>query len=333
MKNETAAVLLSLIVILSMAGCVSDPCSNETETPLLVPVRSGDYVHIYRPQPDVFPGPDTAELVAGQVYDEWVPNDHCFVKGPDDLWHAFGITHPKTSVYRVHDGEHQSFHARSPKDTLRKSIKPSTWKDLPKILPPAERPGEIRENHAPYIVKKDGLYYMIYGPSPLRYATSEDLYQWTVRGPLDNSPPGRDPSVFFWQGKYYLITCGNHQVYMASSKDLIHWEDQRVILKMEGIDPESPSMVIHNGTFYLFVCGWNGIWDKKDISGAYQHITYVYQSDTPFEFNFGHELTRLDAHAPEIIRDEKGRWYMSSVEYPNRGVSIAPLKWITQKKK
>jgi beta-fructofuranosidase len=93
----------------------------------------------------------------------------------------------------------------------------------------------------------------------------------------------------------------------------------------KGIDPESPSIARYNGTFYLFVCGWNGKWDRKDIQGAYQHKTYVYQSDDPLWFE--NEVAVLDAHAPEISQDEAGDWFISSVEWPHRGVSIARLGW------
>ncbi len=49
----------------------------------LIPVIDGEYVHIYDPQRDVFTGPDTKDLKAGEYYPLWQPNDHCFIKGPD----------------------------------------------------------------------------------------------------------------------------------------------------------------------------------------------------------------------------------------------------------
>lgn len=293
-----------------------------------VPRIEGPYVHVYEPGGDVFPGPDVANLKAGQYYSKWVPNDHCFVKGDGGCWHAFGITHPLTSPEQVHAGECQSFHAVAPKGALKEVLRGGTWTDQPKVLPPVERPGEIEANHAPYIVRKDGLYRMIYGPVPLRYAVSEDLYKWTPKGSLAAPPDGRDPSVIFWDGAYHIMVCGVHEVVMARSEDLVTCIDPRSILKMkDGIDPESPSIAHHNGTFYLFVCGWNGQWDRKDIRGAYRHVTYVYQSDNPYAFDADKEVTRLDAHAPEIFQGEDGDWYISSAEWPHRGVSIARLVW------
>ncbi len=295
---------------------------------IAVPRIEGSYVHVYKPGGDVFPGPDAANLKAGRYYREWVPNDHCFTKGHDGCWHAFGITHPLTSFDEVHAGESQSFHAVAPKGALKDVLREGMWSDLPKVLVPAERPGEIEANHAPYVVKKDGLYHMIYGPTPLRYAVSRDLHQWTPKGSLIASPAGRDPSVLVWDGAYHIMVCGVREVIMARSEDLITCENPRSILKMkDGIDSESPSIIHHNGTFYLFVCGWNGQWDRKDLKGAYQHITYVYQSDNPYAFDANKEVTRLHAHAPEIFQDEEGHWYISSAEWPHRGVSIARLVW------
>lgn len=67
-------------------------------------------------------------------------------------------------------------------------------------LPAAQRPGEIPEIHAPSIVRKDGLYYMYYGPSPVRLATSPDLVIWTPQGAKSSEPEdARDPSVVLYQ--------------------------------------------------------------------------------------------------------------------------------------
>ena len=70
------------------------------------PVIAGDYVRIYKPQPDTYTGPDTPNYRTGNVYQQWQPNDHAFVKGPDDRWHCFGITRPcDVEGDRVHEGE------------------------------------------------------------------------------------------------------------------------------------------------------------------------------------------------------------------------------------
>ena len=50
---------------------------------VVVPKIAGEYVNVYRPAGDVFPGLDTEGLIAGRFYDEWVVNDHCFVQRSD----------------------------------------------------------------------------------------------------------------------------------------------------------------------------------------------------------------------------------------------------------
>lgn len=322
-------ILAMQSVLVLGVGCASKQASSPgKDSEVKVPRIASDYVHVYKPAGDVFPGPSVANLVAGEFYEEWVPNDHCFVRDESGRWHAFGITHPLTDVDHIHAGETLSFHAIAPRGTLKKALREGSWKDLPKVLPPSERPGEIPANHAPWILKRNGLYHMVYGPTPIRYAVSSDLINWTPKGDLPGAPSGRDPQVFIWNDTYHLIVCGVHDVRVATSRDFKTWTEQGAILEMKvGVDPESPSVVRYNDTFYLFVCGWNGVWDKKDVQGAYQHKTYVYQSDDPLRFELENEVAVLDAHAPEIVQDEDGDWFISSVEWPHRGVSIARLVW------
>ena len=90
-----------MAVLLIAAGSQATAESSAVTNPL-VPVIEGEYVHIYEPQGDVFSGPDTRDLKAGQFYPSWQPNDHCFVKGPDRHWHAFGITHPASGPGNRH---------------------------------------------------------------------------------------------------------------------------------------------------------------------------------------------------------------------------------------
>jgi len=241
-------------------------------------------------------------------------------------WHS---QDPQSGLEKVHAGEYQSFHALAPKGALKDALRKGAWKDEPKILPPIQRPGEIPENHAPCVVKAGDVYHMIYGPTPLRHAISADLYTWVPRGPLANSLLTRDPNLFFWSGGWHVLTCGVADVRMATLDNFSACGESRVILKTKaGVDPESPTLIEHAGAFYLFVCDWNGVWDKKDLQGAYQHITRVYQSDDPFHFDASREIAQIDAHAPEIFQGEgKNEWYISSAEWPCRGVSIAPLEW------
>ncbi len=292
-----------------------------------VPAIAGDYVNVYQPGGDVFPGPNAAELIAGKYYADWIPNDHGFVRDDSGRWHVFGITHPLlANLTKIHAGGTQLFHAIAPPGTLNDVLQEGSWKDLPKVLPLSERPGEIRPIASPCILKRDGLYHLVYGPTPLRYAVSSDLIHWTPKGKMNGAPSGRDPEIFVWNDTYYLIVCGVRDVRVATSRNFSAWTEQPPILELpDGVDPESPFMIQHDGQFYLFVCGWTGKWDHQNLQGAYQHKTYVYVSDNPLKFE--NQVAVLDAHAPEILQDESGDWFISSVEWPHRGVSLAPLIW------
>jgi len=325
--------ILLVLTIQSLVAFEGTCASEQSPSPrkdstVGIPRIASDYVNVYKPGGDVFPGPNAADLIAGQFYEDWVPNDHCFVKDESGRWHAFGITHPLTDVSNIHAGENLLFHAIAPPGALKESLKEGGWKDLRKILPPSQRPGEMPAIHAPWILQRDGLFHMVYGPTPIRYAVSNDLSNWIPEGSLRGAPSGRDPQIFVWNDIYHLIVCGVHDVRVATSRDFRTWIKRGPILEMkEGIDPESPSVVRYKDTFYLFVCGWNGEWDRKDVQGAYQHKTYVYQSDDPLKFEIENEVAVIDAHAPEIFQDEAGDWFISSVEWPQRGVSIARLVW------
>lgn len=304
---------------------------------VLVPEQANNYVKIYHPAGDYFFGPDTKLLKEGEWYERWIPNDHCFVKGKDGLWHIFGITHPYTDpkLGNIHQGEYASFHAISSVKNFKESIEEHHYKDLAKILTPKERPGEIPANHAPYIVEKEGLYYMVYGHSPIRLATSPDLFNWTPRGTLFVEEEGaRDPNLILYKGTYYMTYCSEKCVRMRTSKDLIQWSEASIVLSTNGFDPESPSIIFHNNTFYLFVCSWEkGQWDRVSLMGAYTHNAHVYASDDITDFGTDDEkqITILKSHAPEIFQGEDGQWYISSVVYPDMGVSIDKLEWVDKK--
>ncbi|MCA9417491.1 MAG: hypothetical protein KC917_14520 [Candidatus Omnitrophica bacterium] len=318
-----------MYAIVAMSGMGFLLCGAAMGEAFGVPKIAGDYVNIYQPAGDAFQGPSDEPLEAGIYYEDWVANDHCFVRDEGGRWHLFGITHPESGLENVHAGEYQSFHALAPEGSLSQTLSVGAWKDQPKVLPPKERPGERPENHAPSIVQVEGVYHMIYGPTPLRHATSNDLYDWKPQGPLKNSIVSRDPCLFFWENEWHVLTCGVFDVRMAVLRNFSNCEEPRVIFEhASGVDPESPTLIQRDGTFYLFVCDWNGVWDKKDLWGAYQHLTRVYRSDDPFHFETENEIAQIDAHAPEIIRGEKeNEWFISSAEWPYRGVSIAPLVW------
>ena len=128
-------------------------CGPKSVTQVFIPKQANEFVWVYKPGGDHFFGPDTEHLKEGEWYDEWVPNDHTFVKGTDGKWHLFGITHPLVETdplsAGIHEGENASFHAVSADTEFKKTIKEHHYKDLAKVLPQRNAPMRLRQTMLP----------------------------------------------------------------------------------------------------------------------------------------------------------------------------------------
>lgn len=287
-----------------------------------IPVLAGPYQPIYLPQPTRFAGPDGPTLRAGEIYDDWTPNDHTLVRGPEGLWHLFGITGPESPV--LHEAEWQGFHAVSPQSTLAGSGYP--WQEQPQVLTPAERPGERREFWAPYVYAHQGTYFMYWGPEAMRYAVSDDLYHWEPQGAVFLQEGAcRDPHVSCIDDVFHMVYVAGDTVWLRRSDDLIHWSDQPTALfrfPFRGC-PESPVLIQRNEGYYLFTC----IHDSRNTD--YDNRTFVYWSDRMDDLGAHAPVTVLTAHAPEIVC-EGDTWYITTAEWPRRGVCMTTLDWLPQ---
>ena len=298
---------------------------------VLRPRIVSDWVHVYVPAGDVFPGPDSPRFKTGQFYPDWQVNDHAILKGPDGRWHAFGITHPAVAAGEPnpHEAEWMSFHAVAPPGKLKQHLRKGAWKDQPKVLPPSSRPGELREHHSPFIIRKAGVYHMIYGYSPIRYATSTDLWSWTPKGSLFRQEgSARDPSILAYKGEYLMCYTTKLSVMVRKSPDLIQWSEPTTIFSLpngETGGPESPTILALESGFYLIWCRWDAT-NKR----VYQDRSFVYFSTDPMNFHGREAVGEIQGHAPEFFQDEDGDWWISSAERPARGLSIARIRWERQ---
>ncbi len=73
-------LILGFIILLSQ-------CKKKGHDKVYIPQQANENVWIYKPSGDYFFGPDTEHLKEGEWYDDWVPNDHTFVKDADGKWH------------------------------------------------------------------------------------------------------------------------------------------------------------------------------------------------------------------------------------------------------
>ena len=330
-KHQAFLLLFFVLLLASCTAKVDGQRSVNQFEPSELPEITGDYVRIYKPQPDVFTLVDTRNYKSGKTYNNWQTNDHTFIKGPDNKWHCFGITKPNDVMNDgVHEGEGLCFHAVAPPGDLEQAFLPESWMDQAKL-------DVAGSGWAPYAIKIGDTYSLI--NSSNGHAQSKDLYKWEDSGRLPIKSGMRDPNIMYWSDTYYLVRCNNRSVSLVTSTDFVNWSDpvDIFIAPVASWNCESPTLIHHNNTFYLIWC----LWDRQG-SGAqlpalyeghnpstYDYRSYVYASTTPMDFNNRPPVAELKAHAPEIIKDEKGDYFISSTDYPLRGINLARLKWIS----
>lgn len=288
-----------------------------------IPRVTGRFVNIYKPQADVFTLPTTQSsdghqtYTQGTSYPDWRTNDHTFIQDAQKRWHCFGITRPWVTGDNGHAGEGLCFHAVAPEGSFAQAATFQSWRDLPKIAV-----GDC--GWAPGSVKVDNETVLV--GSHLGWASSTDLLSWRDRGRLVVKGGDRDPYILHWDNRYYLLRCDGNGISLVTSTDFRSWSDPVVIFRpdQESYQTESPVLIPYEGRFYLF---WT-LWDQADpTTSGYCPRTFVFGSDSPLHFHGQPLLAEFTAHAPEIIRDEGGQWFISSADYPHRGVSVAPLAW------
>jgi len=204
---------------------------------------------------------------------------------------------------------------------------------------------------APSVVRHGPRYYMHYGPSPMRMATSLELTHWMEHTPVIHGAPldscHRDAMVLPKPGGgWWMYLTGiddnmNGVISVLESGDLVNWTFLRFALRTTdstGIKPpwggtESPYVVHREGLYYLFIT-------FTDCKHHNYHNTLVFTSEDPTDFGtYSAEVhdhmvvAELPAHAPEIIQDTDGRWYITTCGWRGYqtpiegGVGIAPLIW------
>lgn len=260
-------------------------------------------------------------------------NDHTIVRDDDGAWHLFGITSFKGGA------TNERYFAHGVTDSLAKPM----LEEMPAI----DR-GTLA--WAPGVIREGDVYYMFYGPSPTMLATSFDLYEWYGHKiTLEDEPlfvAHRDHFVLkIGKSEWLMYVVGTKDkrgcVSLFRSKNLIDWKFAGYALTSGADAPltpawgaiESPFVIEKDGLYYLFVT-------YTDSKRESYNNTLVFVSKDPTSFgeyngaNGGAmPVTKIFAHAPEIIRDGED-WYITTCgwrgykDVPNKGcVSIAKLEW------
>ena len=294
-----------------------------------VPYIKGEYRNVYIPAGDVYRGIDTEHFKNGNYYGEWITNDFTILKGTDGIYHAYGITHPRTPGFKnafdyegnVHEAENQLFHV-SFSGTLKELYENGQFTEHEKVLYPQERYLHP-ECWAPCMVKKADACHIFWSPQKMQKATTKDMFCFSVEEGFlfEGNPWMRDPYIFEENGTYYMFYLDEHLM-VRTSVDLKHWSEAQPVQKMpfaKGAQ-ESPCVIKRHGYYYLLWCIYDG------TNGCYDERTYVFASKTLVGFAEATPITMLKGHAPEII-EENGEDYILSVFYPNNGLNIAKIEW------
>lgn len=300
------------------SGAPADPdaCS--------VAVEQGDMTLVF----------DTSRIPGGPYY----VNDHTLVKGPDGVWHMFGIFN------------HEPFQASEEIDLVHAiNAEPDPAKWTEGSFEPAPAPhmialhadASIGETHlwAPHVVRGDDRWYLVYQGggaddyhASIRLAESDDLYRWSRVGstPLfEDFCVARDPMLVrrgsSWAIYYTRCEALGHKVSGVAyrlSRDLLHWSEPRMALSIGSSSEtsnsaysESPFVFERNGLHYMSVTAYPTSWDA----------TLVYRSRTPFAFADA-PVTRLRAHAAEWVFGRGNATWVTHAGAGQSGVWMSPIE-------
>ncbi len=295
------------------------------------PVRVGEYIPVYQPQPDVYQGEPTQSFTPGQTYQRWIPNDFSILRD-GNTWHMVGITHPQPTGFtddfhyegNVHEAEFQLFHCTAEAENFGVLLRPGSFREGEKLLYPATRPGESKEIWAPHLLKREGKFEIVYSPGAMRVVATEDFVTFEMPRVLFRGKDGaaRDPFIWAEDGVYHFLWLDGNGLWMRTSRDFVAWDEPKALYTppFRG-SCESPFLMQHEGYYYLFWCLHDG------RNGCYDNRTFVFAAETLDGFEGTAPIAMLDAHAPEIVCDG-GKYYILSVFYPENGISAAELAFV-----
>jgi len=264
----------------------------------------------------------------------WYTNDHCFIKGSDGKWHAYGIIGwLPIDPWGV---ENNLFHISAD------SLISDNWEEHNYALTAKE--GVEKVLWAPHVFYKDGVYNMFYNAGnlhanadsfaswgTLHKATSTDMFNWKRHefNTLFGGPGhARDSYLMKYKGVYYYYYTGTvnsvdlrSTVMLRTGPDLDHWSGPGIVhieppFGYWGGNAESPFVVNYKGRFYLFIC----------YASEYNR-TLVYWSDNPTDFPNENFVCELNVHAPEIIDGGDEGLFISNTGWDKKGLFLAKLRW------
>jgi hypothetical protein len=257
-------------------------------------------------------------------------NDFCLFQALDGRWHAIGIIGTGTWA-----SETSFFHCSSATLYGQYEKHPALLSDLEQ----GESKNSAPQRHAPFVVVRDGSYYMFLrrpqGTNLL--LKSDDTYHWP-RTPqvLFEENDARDACIQLWDGVYHWYYCqwrviagvGRSCIRLRRSADLEHWSEP-VDVHIDTSEEvrhsrlESPFVIQQDGRYWLFV---------RNRALDEHCVTTVLASPVPDDFGVGERLWVAEltgVHAPELVQAD-GRWHIARVSGPPDQPFHAPRQggWI-----
>ncbi len=273
---------------------------------------------------------------------KWHINDHCFIKTDDGTWHMYGIMYPDPDSG---DPSYVNYFGHASATEMMQI----PWNEEEPPFYETLSAGDVL--WAPHIIFHAGIYYMFYcGGGDLNnykmcLRTSSDLVTWSTRQILfQDGFQGRDPMVLYVDeiGQWVIYYCateypsgGNHVVVCRTSPDLINWSARQIVYSdlHTGTDygpTESPFVVQRGNYYYLFIGPRPYDYPSESVPN-WEHPGYsgtdVFMSDTWNHWTNADFVGWIDAHAPEIIKDNDGLWYISHCGVKQGGLYIRRMYW------
>ena len=206
---------------------------------------------------------------------------------------------------------------------------------------------DVYQVWAPYILEHNGLYYMFYAgenknvSQAICLAISSDLYNWKryEKNPVITTGTWglwdsarwsdcRDPVILQDGENYYCYytavrkNAENGQsescLGISSSTDLLQWKDEGFIRLEQSLTtpPESPYVLKHNGTYYLFYTNYKYgtvyLTSKDPVKGW---------TELPVD-----KMVLMGSISASEIYEDNGKWYMSYISHQKNGLHFFEIK-------